>query len=59
MSEIYKKYIKESGEGEGLSWDISPDSIDRVKKYIDDNSTKSESPSGKPSFVIKYLGKNK
>ena len=51
------KYLKESGEGEAMAWDITPDSIDRVKKYIDSNSTKSESPSGKPSFVLKFLGK--
>ena len=57
MNKIISKYIKESGEGEGMSWDISPESIAKVKKYLDDMSTKSESPSGKPSFTVKYLGK--
>lgn len=57
MNKKINKYLKESGEGEAMSWDITPDSIERVKKYIDDNSTKSESPSGKPSFVLKFLGK--
>lgn len=57
MNKKVDKYLKESGEGEAMAWDITPDSISRVKKYIDDNSTKSESPSGKPSFTTKFLGK--
>jgi len=57
MNKKVHKYLKESGEGEAMAWDITPDSIARVKKYLDDNSTKTESPSGKPSFVLKFLGK--
>ena len=57
MNKKVHKYINESGEGEAMAWDITPDSIEKVKKYIDSNSTKTESPSGKPSFVLKFLGK--
>ena len=57
MNKKWIKYLKESGEGEAMAWDITPDSIERVKKYLDSNSTKSESPSGKPSFILKFLGK--
>ena len=57
MNKTWIKYLKESGEGEAMAWDITPDSIERVKKYLDSNSTKSESPSGKPSFILKFLGK--